>query len=113
MVLAADVIHYLGRPKQQQAFLSQLGPSINENSRLWVLRHRFDADFDSAEFADWSPIIEALRFPGAQAVLVERLRPELRAALGAQSAARELGGALLEDLNRMLEDPTLWPGTRK
>lgn len=112
VVVACDVIPYLGNLADQRAFLDELGRSLKENGRLWVIMHRFDADFDAAEFGDWRLVLDALRFPGAQAPLLERLRPQARAAPDGEpvSQTAELCcPLLLEDLNRMLDDPTLWP----
>lgn len=112
VVFACDIVPFLGNPPEQRAFLSELGRSLRENGRLWVLIGRLDADFDVAEFDDWSVTLDALRFPGAQALVLKRLRPQVRAALVAEPAtpaAESFRNLLVEDLNRLIEDPTLWP----
>ena len=112
VVFACDVISYLGKPAEQRGFLGELGRSLKENGRLWVLMNRLDADFDAAEFEDWSVTLDALRFPGAQTLVLKRLRPQTREALATGLAApvtESCRTLLVEDLNRMLEDPTFWP----
>jgi SAM-dependent methyltransferase len=107
VVIACDVIPYLGNRADERAFLEELSHSLKKNGRLWVLMHRFDADFDAAEFGDWRVATKALRSPGAQASLLKRLSPQARAALDVEPATP--GAELLKDLNRMLDDPALWP----
>src|SRR5258708_4501869 len=111
VAFACDVIPYLGNRSDEQAFLSGLSRSLKEGGRLWVLNHHLDSDFDGVEFGDWGAARDALKFPGAQTLLLKRLRPQTLATLEVEPSGQPTGpccALLLEDLNGMLDDPTLW-----
>jgi hypothetical protein len=79
---------------------------------------RLDPDFTALEFDDFGKMGDDFRRLGAQASIVRRLSEKNRQALNtvstapAASVAESFWVLVIEDLNRMLEDPTLWPEMR-
>jgi SAM-dependent methyltransferase len=112
VVFACDVLPLMSAP---EAFFNGLRGSMTPDARLWIITMRVDADFNAAEF-------DALAVPGwgaadsAVAPLFERLRPEVKGALmaaGGASMSPVLKQMLVDDLNRLLEDATLWPAVER
>lgn len=110
VILVSDVISLIPAP---ELFFSQLNPCLREGSgRLWVVDMRLDPDFTPFEFADAGALRKALLSHGADSSLLRRLGPRVRDVLAAQSSSptdETLCPLVVEELNRMLDDPTLWP----
>ena len=109
IILVADVVPLIPEP---EAFFEQLRMSLREGSgRLWVVDMRLDPDFSILEFDD---VINLFKIPEnevLQSIILKRLGGGSRQALSDHSASGVPGylqACIVEDLNRMLEDPTLW-----
>jgi hypothetical protein len=113
VVAAIDMVPLMSRPG---AFFRNLRPSIREGTgRLWVVNMRIEPDFTPLEFGDFAAVAEHVKVERERSPIVKRLSPEVRKAVAAAQ-----GGAVPEyvqarfvaDLNRLLEDRTLWPEAR-
>lgn len=114
LIFAADVLPAIEEP---EAFFSRLRDSLREESgRLWVVDVRFDPNFTLWEFGDSKGLFGNLRSLGADSPVTRRLRAEVRNAVAVAPPTGESEGLAtkaIEDLNRMLEDHTLWPEIRQ
>jgi ubiquinone/menaquinone biosynthesis C-methylase UbiE len=112
-ILASDVIPLIREPA---VFFDQLRSSLREGSgRLWVIDLRLDPDFTVLEFDHWISTENDSRRIMSQSNIMRRLSEESRQALNNASAANTPESSamlVVEDLNRILEDPTLWPEIR-
>lgn len=98
--------------KQASAFLSGSRISLQpETGRLWIVSWRLDPDFTAVEFSDINTTAKLLQSSERASLMLNRLSEDSRIALtssgdGAKPAINE---HLISDLNRILEDTTLWP----
>jgi 2-polyprenyl-3-methyl-5-hydroxy-6-metoxy-1,4-benzoquinol methylase len=110
VIFASDVITEIRSP---ESFFDALRPSLKAGTgRLWIVTMRPDPDFTSAEFGDPGLFQRALLSGERQSPIVRRLSPAAQQALAAQptaASAEPFAALALADLNKMLEDPTLWP----
>jgi SAM-dependent methyltransferase len=111
MILASEVLREIDQP---QAFFTQLQPSLKpETGRLWIILGWLDPDFAAVEFGNFAAARAALQ-PGSVGALLlgGRLSAEVRTALASERSSAlpvSLQAAVVADLNRILNDPTLWP----
>lgn len=111
VILASEVLREIDQP---EAFFRQLRPSLKpETGRLWVILGWLDPDFDVVEFGDFRAARESFQSAGIGATLLgSRLTAEVREGLASERGPTlpvPLQTALVTNLNRMLNDPTLWP----
>jgi hypothetical protein len=79
---------------------------------LWIVNMRMDPDFTAIEFGDSAMLRTTLQTGVVQTAIVRRLSPAVRQALASPSTTptpEQFTSFVITDLNRMLEDPTLWP----
>ena len=113
LILASDVITEIRHPEH---FFDDLRGSLKkETGRLWVVNLRVDPDFSTLEFGDVEKLRKTLNSANVQSSLAPRLSPASREAL---NVAKPVGpqswdALVMQDLNRMMEDPTLWPEVQK
>jgi ubiquinone/menaquinone biosynthesis C-methylase UbiE len=112
-ILVSDVIPLIS---ELEAFFGQLRSSLkNETGRLWVIDLRLDPDFTMLEFDDWNATENGTLRLGSQPIIVQRLSEKSRLAASTDTTGNipeSLRTLVIDDFNRMLEDPTLWPETR-
>jgi len=110
VILASEVMPLIAEPG---VFFQQLRPSLKAGGgRLWIVTLRLDSDFDADEFGDFRAVLDFLRSEGASSLLAGRLSPRVREALAAErgaSVSEPLRTLLVEDFNRILNAPALWP----
>jgi 2-polyprenyl-3-methyl-5-hydroxy-6-metoxy-1,4-benzoquinol methylase len=93
-------------------FVGKLRPTLKRGSgRLWAIVSKIDPDFTDIEFKESPKLLDVLRSPKVQSTIGPRLRAVTRQAIetrppGSPDTIRAL---LVEDVNKMLDDPTLWP----
>jgi 2-polyprenyl-3-methyl-5-hydroxy-6-metoxy-1,4-benzoquinol methylase len=108
-ILASDVLPDI---VMLQRFLKKLRPSLKRNTgRLWITITRADPDFTDMELIESAGILKVLRSVRVQTTIGPRFRTITNQALEAQSK-NNLGhivALVTEDINKMLEDRTLWP----
>jgi len=108
-ILMSEVLSSIINPEN---FLSRLRDSLREEKgRLWVVEPKLDPDFTIWEFGNSKKLFGALRSLGNDSLVIRRFRSEVRNALITMSSTKAveiLATNAIEDLNRMLEDPTLW-----
>lgn len=109
-VLAADMIPLLA--EGAETFFSQLKTSIKAGTgRLWIVNLRLDSDFTAFEFGDFTSLTDLIKPANAQSPVLRRLSAEARGALTAvrdSTVPEETRSLIVRDINKMLEDPTLW-----
>jgi protein-L-isoaspartate O-methyltransferase len=114
VILASDVVTLMQSP---ETFFDVVRPSLKEGTgRLWVVNLRLDPDFTTLEFGDSGALRSALLSSGVQSAIVRRLSPATGKALAATSSTpppEQFTSLVIEDLNKILEDPTLWPEARE
>jgi 2-polyprenyl-3-methyl-5-hydroxy-6-metoxy-1,4-benzoquinol methylase len=114
IIFASEVVYHINDP---DTFFYRLRESLREESgRLWVVDMRLDPDFTLWEFGDSKGLFDALRSLGAESPVTRSLRDEVRKALSAAPPAGAVEGLTakaIEDLNRILDDLTLWPTAGK
>jgi ubiquinone/menaquinone biosynthesis C-methylase UbiE len=110
LILAADVVALIDRP---EPFFRELHRTLkDETSRLWILDWRFDPDFTELEFESSEALRRVLQSAGCQDRIGRFLRSETKQALAGSAApttAASFTTLVIEDLNRLLENPALWP----
>lgn len=113
-ILVADLLPTLPQP---HPFFDQLRPSLKaDTGRLWVIHPRPEPDFDIREFGDFAAVRDLVRSRGTASPIIGRLRPQVQEALAADlpdGIPEALQRTILEDLNRLLEDSTLWPAIQE
>ena len=109
LILASDVITEIRAP---EAFFDELRPSLREGTgRMWIVTMRPDPDFTVVEFGDPSTLQRSLQSGERQSAIVRRLSVAARQALAAQPTTvgpEQVASLVIDDLNKLLEDPTLW-----
>jgi len=114
LIFASDVIGLIRSP---EAFFDELRPSLKkETGRLWIITLQPDPDFTIVEFGDPDMLRRALLSGPKQSAIVSRLSEAAREALAAQATTthlEQMATLVLEDLNKMLADPTLWTESRE
>lgn len=110
LIFASDVVTEIDNA---EAFFDALRPSLREGTgRLWVISVRLDPDFTPVEFENPGSLRRALTAGAAQTFIVPRLSAASQRALAADEApsgSEAFMSAVLDDLNRLLGDRTLWP----
>jgi ubiquinone/menaquinone biosynthesis C-methylase UbiE len=114
LIFASDVIPEIRSPEK---FFDELRPSLKEGTgRLWIVNLRLDPDFTAVEFGDSGTLRNILLPSGVQSTIARRLSSATMQDLAAPPATAtpdKVTAAVIADLNRMLEDPTLWPEARE
>ena len=113
LIFVSDVILLIPSPK---LFFDELRNSLKkETGRLCVVTLRMDPDFSDLEFGDAQALHDVLRSPALKSGLGTRLSAPAKEILKAPLTATNspaFVAMVLVDLNKMLEDPTLWPQAR-
>lgn len=95
------------------SFFKNLSKSLKPGSgRLWIISWRLHPDFTIEEFGDFSAMLGALRFQENASLVWDRLSPDVRKALTDKknnSVSPSLQKLFVDELNRILTDPTLYP----
>lgn len=108
LILASDVITEIRFPEK---FFDDLRPSLKEETgRLWIVNLKPDPDFTIVELNDLG-VLRSILLSGKKgpAAIVNRLSTVTKTALSSVLAPEQVTALLIQDLNKMLEDPTLWP----
>jgi len=112
LILAADVIALMQAP---EAFFAELRSSLRgQTGRLWIVELSLDPDFTEIEFSNSHTFYDLLRSKSLPETITRRLRGKTRemlATLSPSDSAQPFMELLINDLNLILEDPTLWPET--
>jgi protein-L-isoaspartate O-methyltransferase len=109
VIFVSDVFPMIEAP---EAFFDKLRPSLKQEGKLWVIVSRLDSAFAEVEFGDFMIVTSMIRSGSLPAPIMKRLSPKTRevfANLQEQTLPAGTRRLLVEDLNRMLEDRTLWP----
>lgn len=109
VILAADVLSLIESPEE---LFTKLGQSLRpESGRLWIVDIRLDPDFTALEFENSTNLIDLLRSNVVPTAIVNRMSATTRQALADTSTTGtpDFTAQVVEDLNRMLENSTLWP----
>lgn len=109
VIFASEMIFLI---KEPFALFSQLRDSLREETgRLWVVDVRLDPDFTLWEFGDSRGLLGILRPLGDGSPVTRRLRDDVRNTLAGDVSGEKAKGIAVQaiaDLNRMLDDPSLW-----
>jgi len=109
LIFVCDVLPLIEKP---ESLFSGLNESLQVDSgRLWIVEMRPDPDFTLWEFRDIGLLFSSLRSLDEHSPVLRRFRTEVRNAVKGSSASgsEALAAEAIEDLNRMLNDSTLWP----
>ena len=113
VILAVDVVSLIPAP---DVFFAHLRPSLKEgDGRLWIVDMRLDPDFASIEFPDAAALRAHFLSPRVKSSIWNRLGGSVQQALAAPSTAADdaaFQSLVIQELNRLLEDPSLWPEAR-
>lgn len=112
-ILVLDVIPLI---RELEVFFGQLRSSLREGTgRLWVIDLRLDPDFTMLEFEALGDTGNGTLRLRSQPIIVQRLSEGSRQAISSLTAGNipeSPQKLVIDDLNRLLEDPTLWPEIR-
>jgi len=109
IILASDVLPDI---VMLEGFARKLRPSLKRDTgRLWITVTRADPDFTDLEFKEPVNLSETLRIPKVQSSIGPKFRKVTRQVSDAPApnSPANLVELMVEDANRLLEDPTLWP----
>ena len=108
-ILASDVLPDI---VMLQGFITKLRPSLKKSTgRLWITVTRADPDFSDMELMESASKLQLLQTVRVQTSIGSRFRPITKHAVEALSIINidHTVALVTEDLNKMLDDPTLWP----
>ncbi len=110
VILAVDVVPLIPAP---DLFFARLRPFLREVSgRLWIVDMRLDPDFVAMEFPDAGALRALLLSQRVESTIWHRFGASVQRTLAASAAANDnaaMQSLVIDELNRMLEDPSLWP----
>ncbi|HJV66001.1 MAG TPA: class I SAM-dependent methyltransferase [Geomonas sp.] len=106
LIILSDVLPDIVMPDR---FVSKIRPTLKTQSgRLWAIVSKVDPDFTSIELEGAPDLPGTISSAQLQQTVGRRLQPSTRQALETRPG-EALKTVLVQDLNRMLDDPTLWP----